>query len=129
MNVLKPSTTTTPVPEKRITNLLNMDITSTKDKRLLFTQRNKRSDLTIDQDQEILKRNKTSHKENNKILKITKNSKSLAHKQPLKPKQEISIENKKKMKRNNLSTNNHNFKKRLLLVANLSKTLVMKFFI
>ena len=129
MNVLKPSTTTTPVPEKRITNLLNMDITSTKDKRLLFTQRNKRSDLTIDQDQEILKRKKTSHKENNKILKITKNSKSLARKQPLKPKQEISIENKKKMKRNNLSTNNHNFKKRLLLVANLSKTLVMKFFI
>ena len=123
MNVLKSSLTLSPMREN-ISNLLTMNITSKKERRILMTARNKRSDLLILNNNEIAKNTEKRRKqckiENEiKTIKNQKQSNSLSHK-VVKSKFYISVEKNKITSRNNLSTNNHNFKKRRLNSKNVN---------
>ena len=120
MNVLKPSLTLSPMRENK-SNLLNMNITSKKERRILMTARNKRSELLVNNEiaKNTEKRKKMSKIENEiKTIKKQNLSNSLTFKN-IKSKFSISVEKNKKASRNNLSTNNHNFKKRPLNSKNV----------
>jgi len=121
MNVLKPMTMT-PVITKKSSNY-NMDITSNKEKKLLLTRRNKRSDIVSDNGVAINKRKKPLLAGEIIKNKIINESKSLAR-LPVKSKKAISIDREKKLKRNNLSTNNNNYKRRPLNESNSRKKIV-----
>lgn len=125
MNSINDSINMTRVLENNETNQFKMDFNSNNEKTSLLTNiQNIRSDLTQKNEKATLKRRKAFHKIGIEIarIKFQKKSKCLAHKQ-VKPKFCVPMD--KKLKRNKLSTNNVNNKKRPLARSNLRKNSVL----
>lgn len=125
---LKPSMTLTP---RRDNMLIDMDITSKKEKQLLMTMKLKRSEmlLTEENDKTHQKRQKVTVNANaivnnkektNKVI-----SKSLTTKD-LKPKTNFPLVCNNTTRRSNLTTNNHKYKKRPLNFQQNANSFVYK---